>query len=79
MREIKVRAWDKDNQKMFYDVGIRGNHFCVYRESEKLLSISGEISEKSSIVIEQFTGQHDKNGKEIYGGDKISYQVPERL
>lgn len=47
MREIKFRAWDKDEKKYAKII-----HADAY-----------------PFIFEQFTGLHDKNGKEIYEGD----------
>ena len=58
MREIKFRAWD--GEKMFLTA----------------LTVSGKplmgTGEKDSPVM-QFTGLHDKNGKEIYEGDIVGW------
>lgn len=61
MREIKFRAWDKENSEMtlftFDDVS------------------SGQVGNNdqyiSEMVVMQYTGLLDKNGKEIYEGDII--------
>ena len=60
MREIKFRVWNGDEYLAAeYSVNIPIIGFCDH----ELETIYDEI------VIEQFTGLHDKNGKEIYEGD----------
>ncbi len=60
MRQIKFRAWDKFNQMMWYQKDSIGLFFTNMEEL-----IDGE----NGISYMQFTGLHDKNGKEIYEGD----------
>lgn len=65
MREIKFRAWDKNNSDMVYfDLAGR-----IYAECAYLTDI-----DKDSIIM-QYTGLLDKNGEEIYEGDIIEYPI----
>ena len=68
MREIKFRAWDLNNRKMYdsYIVDENGS-FCVDGD----FTNNCECSEEDRVIQMQFTGLKDKKGKEIYEGDII--------
>ena len=57
-REIKFRAWDKSCNKMR---GISGLQDCFSLRSDGICN--------EDYILLQYTGLHDKNGKEIYEGD----------
>ena len=68
-REIKFRAWDKENKKMKYN--ITGIEYGNGDGNIDGIFIDGNFYEIEKIELMQFTGLHDKNGKEIWENDIV--------
>ena len=67
MREIKFRVWDKANKVM-------GTVNCYDFDEDKVFYTAGGITYSQvsgHIILMQYTGIKDKNGKDIYEGDTL--------
>lgn len=67
MREIKFRAKSLDGTWVYGELHLRSMHPHMH-------TISG-IKHINENTVGQFTGLHDKNGKEIYEGDFLDVTV----
>lgn len=72
MREVKYRAWDKENKKMIhhpicFEAGTFTDHVGL-NDLLKTFIIRG-------FILLEYTGLKDCKGKEIYEGDVVKYKL----
>ena len=70
-REIKFRMWHKKSKKMFDVESINFKDRIVNIWNSGMYSLSTFCLD--DVILMQYTGLHDKNGKEIYEGDILKF------
>lgn len=86
MQEIKFRAWSKRDKCWVHG-------FCIHQTGKISDRITAELvmpqhiaipdahwdEEKEDLIIQQFTGLLDKQGKEIFEGDELLFTIFDRF
>ena len=74
MKEFKMKAWLKKENKMVSIIGIDLNYqYIRYTDDGNLFKDDYKIAEFKDIELLQFTGAKSKVGQEVYEADVIKF------
>lgn len=71
MRQIKFRAWNKENKIMVYKDEDLSSDYWDGAHCSDVEMVNFRLADSDEYEWMQYTGLTDKNGKEIYEGDIV--------
>jgi len=78
-RERKYRIWDEDNKRMIYSFGNPFHDHLAIGLDGKLYSVGDSYNgawcyEEDNMIVMEFIGKKDRNGKGIFEDDILSWK-----